>query len=60
MRTDEHTEVVVMWIACLIIASVLFFVAAAIGISSGMNSFLLLGLLEILVGIILLVIYIHK
>ncbi len=43
-----------------LIASVLFFVAAAIGISSGMNSFLLLGLLEILVGIILLVIYIHK
>ena len=43
-----------------LIASVLFFVAAAIGISSGTNSFLLLGLLEILVGIILLVIYIHK
>ncbi|MBR3610091.1 MAG: helix-turn-helix domain-containing protein [Oscillospiraceae bacterium] len=43
-----------------LIASVLFFVSAAIGISSGMNYLLLLSLLEIPVGVILLLIYIHN
>lgn len=43
-----------------LIASILFFISAAIGISSGMNTFLLLSLLEILVGIVLLIIYLTK
>lgn len=42
-----------------LIASVLFFVSAVIGFSSGMNTFFLLSLLEILVGIVLLLIYIY-
>ena len=43
-----------------LVASVLFFVSAAIGISSGTNTFFLFGILNLLIGIILLIIYICK